>query len=401
MIAACPRSRSPGSASPTNAPAMGHRSSSSMATSGRPDDVEAAARGALRTQFTVVVAWDAPGAGAVGTRPIRSGCDSPTAWPDSSRGSDSNGRTSAGLSFGGALALELYRRHPGSRGRWYSRRRTPGGAARCPPTSPSSAFDRRCCWRICHPTSSRPRSCRRCSPSRRRRSPSTSSARPCWRSIRPDSGPWRVLGGGPARRPARCQPSRRSCSTATGTAGTPDRRREPARGDRRLHARRPAGHRSCLQHRGAPPARGRGARLPGRPLTGRPPTRRRRSDGPDRAPVEPGAQPEAVHPRAAARIGVERPRELELGRAHRARGPAPRTISPRPSRTSWSSAARRSWGRSPTVAAGPRRPVGAGGRRGRRVGDDRRRRGSCDTCLFRDAGDVDTRAAWFAARSAA
>ena len=71
----------------------------------------------LCDDFTVV-AWDAPGAGGSSdsTRVVRHGRLTPTAWPALSSGSAWNDHV-AGLSFGGPLALELYRRHAPARGR--------------------------------------------------------------------------------------------------------------------------------------------------------------------------------------------------------------------------------------------------------------------------------------------
>jgi hypothetical protein len=92
----------------------------------------------LSDEFTVV-AWDAPGYGG--------SSDPPKAF----RLSDFAECLAAFVD-----ALGLGRPHvagiPSSRGRWFWRRRTPGGPAPYPPRSSSSASSRRCDWLTYPPT---------------------------------------------------------------------------------------------------------------------------------------------------------------------------------------------------------------------------------------------------------
>ena len=93
--------------------------------------------------------------------------------------------------------------------------------------------------------------CRRCSPTGRRRSPSTRSARACASFTRVGSAPWRrasaedlaTTAAGHRPDPVGVRRRRR--------AGTADRRRGSPRCDLRLDPRRAAGRRPRLQRRGA------------------------------------------------------------------------------------------------------------------------------------------------------
>src|SRR5918996_900536 len=178
----------------------------------------------LCDEFTVV-AWDALGSGRSSDPPEAFGM---TGYADCLAGFiDSLGLEKphvAGLSFGGALALAFYHRHPAIPMTLILASAYAGWAGSLPAEVAEQRLQQALVlWPICHLTSSWVRSYQRCSLKERHRSLSMSSARPCWRSTRPASGPW------PVRPPRTCATSyptsgsRRCWCTATRTSGHPCR----------------------------------------------------------------------------------------------------------------------------------------------------------------------------------
>jgi pimeloyl-ACP methyl ester carboxylesterase len=124
----------------------------------------------LADEFTVV-AWDAPGCGG--------SSDPPAAWrlPDYAdclagliQVLELGRPHVGGLSWGGGLALELYRRHPQVPRSLVLASAYAGWAARCRPRSSKSAWSGPCARPSCRPSSGCPAGCRGCSatPCRRR-----------------------------------------------------------------------------------------------------------------------------------------------------------------------------------------------------------------------------------------
>jgi pimeloyl-ACP methyl ester carboxylesterase len=166
-----------------------------------------------------VVAWDAPGCG---------GSDDP---PERFRLPDFADCLAAfaaaiglerphvlGLSFGGGLALELYRRHPGLPRSLLPASAYAGWAGSLPPEVVRERVERADREAGLPPEQWVAATCPACSPTRPRRSCSR-RRRSCWRPARPGCGPWPAASPRPTC--ATCCPASRCrpcCCTATPTA---------------------------------------------------------------------------------------------------------------------------------------------------------------------------------------
>ena len=141
----------------------------------------------LSDEFTVV-AWDAPGAGRSTDPPedfAMSGyADCLAGFVDAL---DLEAPTIVGLSFGGSLTLEFNRRHPAIPRSLVLVSAYAGWGGSLPSDVVEQRLHQALVRRICRPASSRPRSCRRCSPTRHRR-----VRRPVRRSLEVQFGPWRA-----------------------------------------------------------------------------------------------------------------------------------------------------------------------------------------------------------------
>ena len=207
----------------------------------------------LSDEFTVV-AWDAPGAGRSAPPPSSfriadyAGC-----LAGFVRALQLDRPHVVGLSFGGIVALELFRRRtvrPADSGaRWRLRRL--GRLATGRRSSPNGCASA-CREQTCRQTSSPRRCCRRCSPSRRR-------PRPCrLRRQRAGVQPGRVpchdvvVGrGGPTRRPRHRDRAHPAPLRRPGRARSAGRRTRPPRRDSRNRVDHSARCRPCQSRRGA------------------------------------------------------------------------------------------------------------------------------------------------------
>jgi pimeloyl-ACP methyl ester carboxylesterase len=146
----------------------------------------------LSDEFTVV-AWDAPGAGRSSDPPESFGM---AGYADCLAGFvETLGLRRphvVGLSFGGALALELYRRHSALPATLVLASAYAGWAGSLPAEIAAQRLQQALVLADLTPDESSVRCCRRCSPKAHRRSLSMHSARACWHSIQLASGQWRV-----------------------------------------------------------------------------------------------------------------------------------------------------------------------------------------------------------------
>jgi pimeloyl-ACP methyl ester carboxylesterase len=175
----------------------------------------------LSDEFTVV-AWDAPGAGRSSDPPESFGL---AGYADClARFVDRLGLEKphvAGLSFGGALALEFYRRHSAIPMTLILASAYAGWAGSLPADVAAQRLQQALVLANLSPEEFVGALLPTCSVKAHPRSPSMSSPRPCWRSIRLGSGPWRVRLQRTCVTHCPTSESRRCWFTATRTCGRP------------------------------------------------------------------------------------------------------------------------------------------------------------------------------------